>query len=166
MYYAPPEGDMASYKAYIASLPDDDSPEIFGMHSNANITYHLQETHQLLTTVLAIQPRSVAAAAGQTPDEIVLAVSKDISDDLPMQLRATEAGRTTFTGRPSGLMDSLATVLQQEMVKFNRLLGRVADTLKELARAIKGLVVMSAELDKMCVLPPQSSWRSLPLAPH
>ena len=149
VYYAPPEGSLESYKKYIASLPDDDSPEIFGMHSNADITFHLQESSVLLSTVLAIQPRSVAASSGQSPDEVVLAVSKTIADGLPAKLRHSEAGRTTFTVRSNGLMDSLATVLQQEMAKFNRLLARVSSSLTELARAIKGLVVMSAELDKM-----------------
>jgi len=68
---------------------------------------------------------------------------------LPVVLRKSEAGRTTFQVRANGLLDSLATVLQQEMVKFNRLLNRVTSSLANLARAIQGLVVMSAELDKM-----------------
>lgn len=46
-------------------------------------------------------------------------------------------------------MDSLATVLDQEIVKFNRLLARMRSTLGELKKAIKGLVVMSADLDRM-----------------
>ena len=72
-----------------------------------------------------------------------------ISEVLPVVLRKSEAGRTTFQVRANGLLDSLATVLQQEMVKFNRLLNRVTSSLANLARAIQGLVVMSAELDKM-----------------
>ena len=39
------------------------------------------------------------------------------------------------------------TVLQQEILRFNRLLKLVRDTLKQLKQAIKGEVVMSPELE-------------------
>ena len=43
----------------------------------------------------------------------------------------------------NGLLPSLAIVLKQEMVKFNRLLAAMATSIIELKKAIKGLVVMS-----------------------
>lgn len=39
-YYAPSDGNIDVYRDYIESLPLIDSPEIFGMHDNANITYN------------------------------------------------------------------------------------------------------------------------------
>ena len=38
-YYAPAEGKYLELRDYIAGLPMDDSPEIFGLHVNANITF-------------------------------------------------------------------------------------------------------------------------------
>jgi dynein heavy chain len=38
-YRAPPFGDAQSYKDYIAQLPIEDLPEVFGLHDNANIAY-------------------------------------------------------------------------------------------------------------------------------
>lgn len=38
-YYAPPEGPLQDVKDYVNSLPLDDEPEVFGLHSNANIVY-------------------------------------------------------------------------------------------------------------------------------
>lgn len=60
-----------------------------------------------------------------------------------------EAGETTFVIQSNGLLNSLAICLVQEMVKFNRLLTRMTNTLKDIKRAIKGFIVMSADLDAM-----------------
>lgn len=49
----------------------------------------------------------------------------------------------------NGLLDSLAIVLTQEMVKFNRLLTTMVSTLADLQKAIKGLIVMTSDLDMM-----------------
>lgn len=48
-------------------------------------------------------------------------------------------------------MQSLSTVLVQEITRFNRLLNVMAISLSELQKAIKGLVLMGNELDKMYV---------------
>jgi dynein heavy chain len=38
-YYAPPDGSYDATVKYIKSLPLDEDPEVFGLHSNANITF-------------------------------------------------------------------------------------------------------------------------------
>ena len=39
VYYCPAFGNAQSYKDYIDKLPLFDSPSVFGLHSNANISY-------------------------------------------------------------------------------------------------------------------------------
>jgi len=39
LYYAPSDGNLDSYLNYIETFPLNDSPEIFGLHENANINY-------------------------------------------------------------------------------------------------------------------------------
>lgn len=41
-YFAPAEGSLESYREYLHLLPTNEAPEVFGMHSNANITFQLQ----------------------------------------------------------------------------------------------------------------------------
>jgi len=49
----------------------------------------------------------------------------------------------------NGLLPSLTTVLLQEMEKFNRLLGAMRGTLRDLKDAIHGFIVMTEMLDVM-----------------
>jgi dynein heavy chain len=72
-----------------------------------------------------------------------------IIEHLPVILMKSEAASSIFEPGANGLMDSLVTFLGQEMVRFNRLLGEMKRTLEDLRKAIKGLAVMSGDLDQM-----------------
>ena len=54
---------------YIRGLPINDTPEIFGLHDNANITYALNETFQLLNNIVLLQPRS-SSDGGLSREEV------------------------------------------------------------------------------------------------
>lgn len=60
-----------------------------------------------------------------------------------------EAGYATFQKDKEGLVDSMATFLGQEMARFNTLLSVMNKSLVDLDKAIKGISVMSKELDSM-----------------
>ena len=51
---------------------------------------------------------------------------------------------------PTTYKESMNTVLQQEAMRYNALLAVVAASLKECAKAVKGLVVMSPSLEAVC----------------
>eukprot|EP01029_Cantina_marsupialis_P009144 TRINITY_DN2137_c0_g5_i1.p1 TRINITY_DN2137_c0_g5~~TRINITY_DN2137_c0_g5_i1.p1 ORF type:complete len:3984 (-),score=1416.37 TRINITY_DN2137_c0_g5_i1:203-12154(-) len=148
IYRAPPPGSLDVLKKYLSDLPLNDDPEIFGMHENANMSFQLQETNALLQTCLSIQPRSQSTGDGQTPDQIVSQLADEIHKALPQTLDRSEAGPNTFIMKGEH-MDSLATVLSQEMARFNKLLQEMSTSLVELQKAIKGEVLMSETLDKM-----------------
>jgi dynein heavy chain len=144
IYYLPNKGSLALYKAYAEQLPLTDEPEIFGMHDNANITFQKQETDLILSIALSIQPRDTGGSTGgQTPDQLVDSLAGKILEGLPLLLQKSEAGPSTFVEDKNGLMESLATFLGQEMVRFNLLLKVMRKSLEDLRKAIKGLVVMS-----------------------
>lgn len=58
VYYCPKEGTLESFKEYIKELPLNDSPEIFGMHDNAEITGAIYDTNELCSVILQLLPRS------------------------------------------------------------------------------------------------------------
>ena len=148
IYYAPAEAPLEELRKYVHSLPLNDDPEIFGMHENANISFQYRETTSMLKTALSIQPRSGGGGDGKTPDEIASELAAKIESKLPEVLDREEAGKNTFVYRGEH-MDSLATVLGQEMERFNKLLVEMANSLSGLQRAIKGEVLMDNVLDAM-----------------
>jgi dynein heavy chain len=149
-YFAPPPGSYGELRAYLDTLPAVDDPEIFGMHANANTTFNTGVSLGLMANILALQPRSGGGGgAGKTSDEIVSELADYFKSQVPAELDDEDAGPTTFVVQPNGLLNSLAIVLTQEMIKFNRLLKKMTASLKDIKKAIQGFIVMTPDLDEM-----------------
>ncbi|KAF1334347.1 Dynein heavy chain, partial [Globisporangium splendens] len=141
--------------AYLSALPAFDNPELFGMHENANVTYERNESANMARIILSLEPRDSGSGGNtgmKSNDQRVLDLAASIQETLPPNLSVDDAGPTTFKTRVVAgtvVMDSLATVLSQELVKFNTLLDRMRSSLADIQRAINGLIVMSSELDNL-----------------
>jgi dynein heavy chain len=154
VYQCPPECDLQSVRAFVEKLPLTEEPEVFGMHENANISYQMQESRRLLRTVLEVQPRIMGAANGLSYEDIANAMASSILETWPALLDiditntsntvTEELFRTDAEGR---MNNSLSTVLLQETARSNNLLSVVRASLEALMKAIKGLVVMSPDLE-------------------
>jgi dynein heavy chain len=148
-YYPPEPGDLASVRAYVDQLPMLDSPEVFGLHRNAAIAFENSETKYLMDTIISVQPRTGGSGSGKSSDQQVAELALDLSERMPALLSSEHAAPATFAKDEEGTVNSLGTFLSIEMGKFNKMLLKIRSTLAELQRAIKGLVVMSSELDGM-----------------
>jgi dynein heavy chain len=114
-YYAPGTGPYNSYVQYIESLPLAADPEIFGMHENANLTFQRNSSTNIVNTILSIQPREIVSSSGVSSDSIVSAMALDMEEKMPHLLDRKKAGPETFKLTAAGVMDSLGTVLSQEI---------------------------------------------------
>ncbi|XP_074961219.1 dynein axonemal heavy chain 3 [Phalacrocorax aristotelis] len=141
-YYVPPHGPYESYIEYLRSLPITTHPEVFGLHENADITKDNQETNELFSGVLLTLPRE-AGGGGKTPQETVEDLAQDILSKLPNGFDVKEVMKVY----PVLYEESMNTVLRQELIRFNRLTEVVRNSLINLGKAIKGQVLMSAELE-------------------
>jgi dynein heavy chain len=112
------------------------------MHDNAEITSAIGVTREMLSTALTMQPR-VSGAAGKSQDQVLAEACEGILAKLPKQFD-TELVKKKH---PVERMESMNTVLQQEIERFNRLLGIVRSSLINIGKAIIGEVVMSLELE-------------------
>nr|XP_031542333.1 dynein heavy chain 1, axonemal isoform X7 [Vicugna pacos] len=141
-----PTYDLNGYLSYIKSLPLNDMPEIFGLHDNANITFAQNETYTLLGTIVQLQPKS-SSIGGQSREEIVEDVAQIVLLKLPEPINLQQV----MNKYPVLYEESMNTVLVQEVIRYNRLLQVITQTLRDLLKALKGLVVMSSQLELMAV---------------
>ncbi|XP_067360331.1 dynein axonemal heavy chain 1 [Channa argus] len=136
--------DVQGYLAYIRSLPINDTPEIFGLHDNANISFAQNETFALLGAVVCLQPRA-ASTGGKTLEEIVEEIVAGIAEKIPPPFSVQEV----MEKYPVLYEESMNTVLIQEVIRYNKLLVVISHSLTDIVKALKGLVVMSSELELM-----------------
>ncbi|XP_071943674.1 dynein axonemal heavy chain 1-like isoform X2 [Antedon mediterranea] len=140
----PTNMDHNGYISYIKSLPINDTPEIFGLHDNANITFAQNETFSLLTGLLKLQPKT-ASGSGRTREEVIEEMAKRILDVVPNAVDIN----MVIDKHPVRYEESMNTVLIQEVIRYNRLLVVIHKGLHDVLKALKGLVVMSEELETM-----------------
>uniref|UniRef100_H0V0D2 Dynein axonemal heavy chain 1 n=1 Tax=Cavia porcellus TaxID=10141 RepID=H0V0D2_CAVPO len=139
-----PTYDLNGYLSYIKSLPLNDMPEIFGLHDNANITFAQNETFALLGAIVQLQPKS-SSVGSQGREEIV----EDVAQNILLQVPEPINLQSVMAKYPVLYEESMNTVLVQEVIRYNRLLQVITQTLRDLLKALKGLVVMSSQLELM-----------------
>jgi dynein heavy chain len=141
-------GSLDSVNEYLSALPPYENPAIFGLHRNADITYNKNSSRRQLETVLSVQPR-LSGGGGMSLDQQVCEIAEDFERRLPPIIDKADAHEDSYRITESGAMTSLGTILGQEVDVFNKILGKLRSSLRELKRAIKGEVVMNAMLESM-----------------
>ena len=111
-----------------------DHPHAFGQHPNADIQSAIQDTQDLLSTVISLQPR-VVTAGGQSNESKVLTIAAELERTLPESFNVEEVV-SIMSSRSDP--DPLKTVLFQEVDRYNKLLGRMRRSLVDLQKGVKG----------------------------
>ncbi|KAH3738284.1 hypothetical protein DPMN_044916, partial [Dreissena polymorpha] len=140
----PTSMDHNGYVQYVRSLPINDTPEIFGLHDNANITFAQNEAFMQLEALVKLQPKT-ATGGGKSREEIMEETAKRILSQVPKPIDI----EMVMKKYPVMYEQSMNTVLSQEVIRYNRLLQVVHRSLNDILKALKGLVVMSQELENM-----------------
>ena len=98
----PPTSEHQAYLAYIRTLPINDTPEIFGLHENANskspgmlvftrarqrslpVTFAQNETYRTLHDLLDLQPKTTTA--GENRDVTIEKLARDVLSRVPQPI--------------------------------------------------------------------------------
>jgi len=151
--YTIPDGlEIITYREHIDTLPPVDSPLIFGLHTNADLTYRLKEASEMLTTIIETQPKDASGASGKSTDELVKEQALDLLAKMPPDFveeifRATIGKLKGPPGTPDrGFSAPLNIFLFQELQRLQNIIRIVRSNLKNLAMAIDGTVVMTVDL--------------------
>ena len=148
-YFVPVHDKIAQMRMHIEKMPNQDEPEIFGMHPNANIAYLRSESQKLLDTVLNVQPREQSSESGESPERQILDLIERLQREVPEPVSRDMFAKEILKRDSLGLLHCLSTVLLQETHRYNTLLAEITTSLSQLNDAIMGRINMSAVLDAM-----------------
>uniref|UniRef100_A0A7S0MGX1 Dynein heavy chain C-terminal domain-containing protein n=1 Tax=Cryptomonas curvata TaxID=233186 RepID=A0A7S0MGX1_9CRYP len=147
--YKCPPGDPTFQEIieYIGNMPLTQLPEVFGLNDNADITKDQQETNYFCETLLSTDSASAGGGGGgsKSVEEILDELAAEILSKVPQPFDRDRAMKKF----PIRFDESMNTVLAQELIRFNSLTESVLSTLIGLRKAIKGLVLMSTELEEV-----------------
>jgi len=145
LYLSPDCLMVKDFMDNIKALPLVPKPEIFGLHENADITCDQNETYGMFEVVLSLQPR-VSAGGGISREDVIETSAKEMSANCPPTFNID----MVLHKYPTQYSQSMNTVLTQECIRYNALLSVMAKSLAESLKALKGLVVMSPDLEAVC----------------
>ncbi|XP_043531467.1 dynein axonemal heavy chain 8-like [Chiloscyllium plagiosum] len=142
-YIIPICASVESYLEYIQTLPAVDTPQVFGLHPNADITYQSNTAAEILNTITNIQPKETSGGGGETREATVFKLADSMLLKLPTDYLAHEVkGRLI----KMGILNSMNIFLRQEIDRMQKVITMLRNCLNDLKLAIEGTIIMSENL--------------------
>ena len=143
-YPMPESKSIEEFNDFITNMPLQDIPEVFGLHSNADISYQINTAKGILDTILNVQPKeSSGGKTGETREAVVAKIAEDMMRKLPRDYIPHEVKEALV--RLGGMLP-MNIFLRQEIDRMQKILTLVRRTLIDLKMALEGTIVMSDEL--------------------
>ncbi len=139
-YYIKQYGEFEDYQEYIRGLPDEESPMLVGLHENANITYAMNESTDIVADILALSKNSGAEGqAGGSTNVQAMKMAREILYQIREPFKIKEVEKKW----PFKYEESMNSVLLQELARFNVLIEIIKSTLEILIKTLEGKLVMT-----------------------
>ena len=148
-YMIPGKGPLESYKSAVDTLPLENSPEVFGLHSNAEIGYYTSATNHLWENLINLQPRTVSTGSGIRREDYIANLAKDIYSKVPEIFDVLMIRKKLQDLCYPNPLSPCNIVLVQELERWNILVTKMSNSLIDLQRALAGEIGMSSDLEHL-----------------
>ena len=168
-YEIPELGPFDNYVKVINEMPSTYSPEIIGLHSNAEIDYFTQASKRIWEDMIKLQSTTESSSSKkkdenegpvETREEMVLRMAETFLDcKVPPKFDMLAVNKKFQQKSP------IEAVLTQEIERYNILNDKMRETLVDLISSLKGEIAMNSEIEDIMLsiynglLPTQ--WRQL-----
>jgi dynein heavy chain len=129
-----------------------DSPEIFGLHANADLNFRQKESIEMIDTIIQTRPKDSSSGGGKTREEIVQDQCKEYLLKIPTDYNISEVKELLrkLPG-PKGLAEKglavpLNVFLYQEIQRLQKILSIVRNTCQQIVEAIDGQIIMTPQI--------------------
>lgn len=136
----------AGYHEYIDDNLPTESPNLYGLHLNAEIGFLTTVAERLFQTVFELQPRISSAEStqeGSSQDDVVKGMLEDLIDKIPMPFNIIELMARVEDRNP------YIIVAFQECERMNILMEEIKRSLNELELGLKGELTISSIMEAL-----------------
>ena len=144
-FYSPQNTDYIGYQNYIKEKLPRESPQLYGLHTNAEIGFLTTNAENLFKTVFELQPKEFEAGAssGLSRDDKVKSIVDDILEKMPDQFNGEE-----LMGKCEELTPFIVVCLQ-ECERMNNLTKEMKRSLKELDMGLRGDLTITSDMEDL-----------------
>ena len=144
-FNSPQNMDYVGYQNYIRETLPRESPQLYGLHTNAEIGFLTTNAENLFKTVFELQPRELKGceAGGMSRDDKVKTIVDDIMEKMPDRFPVEEMQTRVEDLTP------YIVVCFQECERMNSLTTEMTRSLKELDLGLRGELTITSDMEDL-----------------
>jgi len=138
------EGEFKDFKAYVEEASPPESPILFGMHPNAEISLLIQQCTNVFFTILTVSGGGGGGGGGASKEDKVKDVLTNILENIREEFSMLEIRlRIKERGSP------YVVFVLQELERMNQILNAMRAQLAELELGLSGALNISDSMDAL-----------------
>jgi len=141
-FNTPPPLNFEEYVGYVKQKLPEESPMMFGLHANAEITFLTKESEYLFDTLITLTG-GIGGEEGISREEMVADKIETLLPQLPENFNMEDITSRIDKRTP------YINVCLQECEQMNTLLGKIRDSLLTLQQGLKGELTISEQMDQL-----------------
>uniref|UniRef100_UPI0035900BF2 dynein axonemal heavy chain 17-like n=1 Tax=Myxine glutinosa TaxID=7769 RepID=UPI0035900BF2 len=141
----PPSLDYKGYHEYVSENMPPESPQLYGLHSNAEIGFLTVTSNKLFRTLLELQPREAegGGSGDVSREEKVRATLDEVLEKLPPAFNMVQLMNKAEKLTP------FVVVAYQECERMNLLTREIRRSLQELKLGLTGELTITTDMEEL-----------------